>query len=509
MFDKIKSFFRKVGITLGLIQEYNQLNEHKKIDISDKAYERIAANKQIYSGFVKNWHRISYLNSNGEQRQRDMMTLGMGKIAANKMAKLIFNEKCDIDVSSVEGDGEDLAAEFVNDTLYRNNFNRDFQRYLEYCYALGGMAMKVYEHDGLIKISYATADSFIPLSNDSENVDEAIFITKEKKDKKFYTLIEWHEWEGDIYVVTNELFESAKEDKLGHKVPLSVLYPDLEEVTRIEGLDSPLFVYLKPNIANNFDLTSPLGVSIYENSYDTLKQIDYLYDFYHHEFKLGKRRISVNRGMTKSVINDDGTTSPVFDAEETVYVPLGIGDDDGVKDLSVGLRVTEIMTAINHQLDLLSMQMGLSSGTFTFDGRSVKTATQVISENSETFQTKNSHETLVEQAIHDLVKAIINLAILYGYYNGTTDIEVAVNFDDSIAEDRYNNYKYYAQAVKDGLYPKTKAIMKIFKVTEEEAKDLIEEINADRVELMQQDLEYSLDMAQVPPLNMEDDGATE
>lgn len=509
MFENIKSFFRKVGVMLGIIREYNQLNEYKKIDIDDEAYKRIATNKAIYKGFVKEWHHKKYLNSNGDYKERDMMTLSMGKVAARKMAKLIFNEKCTIDVSSLSEEDtkkEDKAKDYINDTLYKNGFYKDFPRYLEYCFALGGIAIKGYEHKGLIKLAYATADAFIPISNDSENIDEGIFVTKEKKDKKYYTLFEWHEWENNIYVVTNELFESDIDGKLGHKVPLSTLYPDLQQVTRIQGLTNSLFVYLKPNTANNMDLSSPLGVSIFENSYDTLKQIDYLYDFYHHEFKLGKRRISVNREMTKSVIQDDGSVSPVFDSEETVYVPLGVADGEPVTDLSVGLRVNEIIQAINHQLDLLSMQMGLSAGTFTFDGKGVKTATQVVSENSETYQTKNDHEILVEKAIHDLVKVILNLSVLHGLYSGNTDVEVAVNFDDSIAEDRGENYAYYSQAVKDGLYPKKRAIIKIFKVTEDEAEEILKEIAEESQQAIKDEIDFRMDMAGVEtqaPINQE------
>ena len=512
MLEGLRTWIRRLGVKMGLITELKKIDDHKKIDINTEQYERIELNKSIYKNYVKAWHLVDYISSNGELKQRNMKTLGIGKLTASKVARLIFNEKCDIDVATegIDNADNDPAKEFIDYTFKANKFYRDFQRHLEYCYALGGVALKVYEHNGLIKIAYAAADAFIPLSNDSENIDEALFITREKKEDKHYTLLEWHEWdEQHNYVVTNELYESDKNDVIGTKVKLSTLYPDLEEKAILQGLTQPLFVYIKPNTANNKDLTSPLGISIYENSYDTIQMLDYLYDFYHHEFKLGKRRISVNRGMLKPVIDEDGKSKPVFDSEETVFVPLGIEDKEGIQDLSVGLRVNEIIAAINNNLDILAAQMGLSAGTFTFDGLGIKTATQVVSENSETYQTKNSHEILVEEAIKALVKAIIELANAYGIYNGSSDVDVTVNFDDSIAEDRQENYNYYSRAVKDGLYPKVKAIMKIFKVTENEAKDLIEEINADRVELMQQDLEYSLDMAQVPPLNMEDDGATE
>ena len=518
MFENIKAFIVRLGVKMGFIQDIKKIEQHRKIDLDSEIFERIAKNKAIYQGYYSKWHDVKYINSNGDEEKRNMLTLNVGKVSAQKMAKLIFNEKCDIDVSSIENeegksDIADPAKEFVTQTLNDNNFYRDFPKYLEYCYSLGGIALKVYYHEGLIKIAYATADSFIPLSSDSENVDEALFITREKKDKKFYTLLEWHEWENDLYIITNELYESGKDGELGHKVPLSMLYPDLEERTPIANLKRPLFVYLKPNTANNKDLSSPIGVSIYENAYDTLYMIDYLYDFYFHEFKLGKRRISVNRGMLKPVIDENGNSKPVFDSDETVFVPLGLDDDEPIKDLTVGLRVSDIVGAINHNLDVLAMQMGLSAGTFTFEGQGLKTATQVISENSETYQTKNNHELLVELAIKDLVVSILSLASIeqYGLYDGTLDVDVVVNFDDSIAEDRQENYRYYATAVKDGLYPKRKAIMKIFKVTKEEADNILQEIQEESAEAMQQSLELQMDLMgvqSIAPINQtkEDEG---
>ena len=516
MFEKIKAWFTSIGVKMGLIKEIKSLQEHKNINLDEKAFGRIGLNKKIYQGYVKEWHRVSYKSSNGEDLQRDMKTLGVGKITASKFSRLIFNEKCDIDVSTrgIEADEEveDKAKEFIINALNDNFFTRDFPRYLEYCFALGGIAIKPYVDGKQIKLAWATADSFIPLSEDANNVDEALFITKEKKGDKYYTLLEWHEWEDDLYVITNELYESNSEDKIGYKVSLDLIYEGLEPRTELRGLTRPLFVYLKPNTANNKDLNSPLGISIYENAYDTIFLLDYLIDFFFHEFKLGKRRIAVNRGTLKPIIHDDGRVEKVFDSSETVFEAIGIDDNsNAIKDLSVGLRVDEIVKGINHLLDVLSVQMGLSTGTFTFTSQGVITATQVISENSETYQTKNNHETLVELAIKNLIISMLELAIASKFYSGTSDVDVTVNFDDSIADDRTENYKYYSRAVIDGLYPKKRAIMKIFKVTEKEAEAIMLEISAEKQEAIEDEIDFRMDMVGVDipaPVNQETETMT-
>lgn len=486
MFDGIKRFFTRLGVRMGIIKDLSKLDEHKKIDINEDFLKRVELNKGIYQGYVEDWHKISYINSRGDKKERTRLTLGMGKILSQNIAQLIFNEKCVIDVSTRGIDSEnqkDTAKEFINQVLDSNNFYRDFQRYLEYGYALSGIAIKPYAHNGKIKLTYATADSFIPLSNDSNNIDEAVFITREKKNKKHYTLLEWHEWEGDLYVITNELFESDKADNLGHKVPLSTIYENLEPRVEIEFLTRPLFTYIKLNTANNKDLDSPLGISIFENSYNTLYMIDYLYDYLLHEFKLGKRRIAVDYSLTKPRIDESGNVIDVFDTDETVFKALNL-ENTGVQDLSVGLRVDEIVKAINTALDILAMQTGLSSGTFTFDGQSIRTATEVVSINSKTYQTKNSHETIVEHSLKELITSIIEVANLYGIYTGNSDVEVQIDFDDSIAQDREQNYSYYSNGFRDGLLPKKEAIKRIYSITDKEAEEWIKEISQDQLNTM-------------------------
>lgn len=499
MFDDLRTFIKRVGVKLGLIKELNLVTQHRKVSIEDKAYERINLNKQIYQGYIPKWHDLTYITSNGVQKKRRMLSLGIGKIVAKEMANIIFNEKCSIDVSPRNGKDKDVK-EFINQVLSDNGFYRNFERYLEYCYALGGMAVKVYQHDGKIKLAYSTADAMYPLSNDSENIDEALFIYQEKKDKKYYSMLEWNEWKDGTYVITNELYESDDRNKLGHKVPLSTLYEDLDEVTRITNITRPLFVYFKPNTANNKDMQSPLGISLFENSHDTIYSIDYIYDFFMHEFKLGKRRIAVDHSMLKEYIDSDGNMKQRFDTDETVFVPLSADDSIPVTDLSVGLRTSDIISAINAQLDLLAMQVGFSTGTFTFDGTSVRTATEIVSVNSKTFRTKNSHEMIVSEGIKNLVKTILEVANLYGIYNGTSDVDVAVDFDDSIAQDRQQNYNYYSMAVNDKLIPRLEAIQRIFKITEQEAEEWIARIDSNEMTT-----ESALDLIGVPIKNLSDE----
>lgn len=477
MFERTRNLLRKVGVKLGIIQELKSVQEHRKVSVDEEAYRRIAKNKAIYSGYYPEWHVMSYKTSRGIPKTRDMIGMDMGKVIPQKMAALVFNEKCKIEISNLKGE-EDLADEFIKETFRKNNFYHNFQRYLEYMFSMGGMAIKAYFWNGEVRLAYAAADAFYPLSNDQDNIDEALFVNMERKNDYYYTLLEWHEWEGSTYVITNELYQSNIEGQLGIKVPLNTLYKELDPVTRIEDLKRPLFVYLKPNIANNKDLNSPLGISLFENSYKNLYTLDFMHDFWYREFDLGKRRIAVDRSMLKPFPDENGIPRTTFDEDETVYDATNM-EGQPVKDLTVPLRTEEIISSINAELDILAMKIGLNPGTFRFDGTGVKTATEVVSQNSETYRTKNSHEVLIEAALKDLIVTILQVGQLYEVYpkgDEYLDLEIGIDFDDSIAQDRQENYNFYANATSMGLLPKLEAIQRIFNVPEEKAKEMMQQI---------------------------------
>ncbi|PEN25441.1 portal protein, partial [Bacillus wiedmannii] len=117
------------------------------------------------------------------------------------------------------------------------------------------------------------------------------------------------------------------------------LYPDLEEEVRIENLTKPMFVYFKPNTANNFDMSSPLGISIYANALGTLKSLDIAFDSFQREFVLGKKRIIVPDMAIKTVADPlTGTMLRYFDANDEVYQAFQLGDNTNqIQDISVEL----------------------------------------------------------------------------------------------------------------------------------------------------------------------------
>lgn len=462
---------------MGLTKTINSVSDFREVPNNDEHMALIQKWMALYQGYFSEFHDVKYTTVNGPKKRR-MLSLNMPKVLSQEMATLVFNERCEINI-----DNEDLAGS-IETVFEENKFNKHFQRYLEYQFALGGMVIKPYFADGEIKLSFVTPDCFIPVSWDNKGIKEAIFTNQTRKGKKVYTHLEWHLREGEVYVVKNELYVSENGEELGKKIPLSTLYENLEEEVRLEKINRPLFVYFMPNTANHIDMHSPLGVPIYSHSLDTLKSLDVAYDSFDREFRLGKRRIIIPATAVRSVIDEDGNLQRYFDADDEVYQAMSTGDIDDTKihDNTVELRVEEHIAAINAMLNFLSMQTGFSSGSFAFDGKSMKTATEVVSEDSKTFRTKQSHETIVEEGLIELVEVIADLAELYEVFNRPTDkYETKIAFDDSIAEDSAGEIKKQTELVVGGLTSRKLAIMKIHKVSEEEALKILEEIRQEEL----------------------------
>ncbi|WP_152406503.1 phage portal protein, partial [Streptococcus pneumoniae] len=203
-----------------------------------------------------------------------------------------------------------------------------------------------------------------------------------------------------------------------------------------------------------------------------IKALDIAFDSFQREFVLGKKRIIVPATAVTGVVDPEtGNFVRYFDADDEVYqaMELGGGDSDKIVDTSVELRVEEHVGAINALLKILSTQMGLNAGAFTFDGTGIKTATEVVSEQSETFRTKQDHENNAEQAIRELVTAIYELGYTFDLVSKIEDFDVVVTFDDSIIEDKQAEVDRQILLLTNNLTTKVKALMKVHGITEEEA----------------------------------------
>ena len=488
---KVKNRMQKTVADTGLAREFKDVFELGGVPSFQQFYNfGIFIWKWLWKGFYKPWHVIPCPTISNPQAKRNMFRMDMAKAICSEMAGLVWGEECAVNVS-IEGrestdENPDPLNEFVNKVLVKNAFHQKMQESIEEGLALGGSALKVWaesrhDEDGneipesrKIMIGYAMADQFIPIAWDNAKVTEGVFVSRIAKGGYYYTRLEWHKWNGLTYIITNELYRSEiqnsknpdeTQDILGVRYPLSEIYPYLDEVTEVP-VEESLFSYWRTPIANNLDDNSPLGMSMYANALDTLRALDICYDSFVREFRLGKKRIIVPARAVRSVVDPQtGKLCRYFDANDETYEALASDtpDDLKIQDNSVELRVEEHVSAINAFLSILCMQVGFSAGTFTFDQHTgLKTATEVVSENSKTYKTIRTIQNQIKPAIEHLVRNIIDVAILYEVDVDGQRIEsliapgynVQVTFDDGVTQDRQTNINEGVMLVGAGILSK-------------------------------------------------------
>ena len=413
--------------------------------------------------YVETWTPDGY-------HKRERYRLGAAKVVCAALAKLVWSE-----VPTITCDA------FSDETLNANGFYRNMKFQIEYFAALGGMAVKVYPgtNEKSVKLDYVTADCFIPLAWDNVSVHDADFLDFRVHDKKRYVRRERHQRQAHgKYKITNQLFQDVGQGTYNREVPLSTI-PDFEPMQTEAEIDTggePLFWYFRYPVANNKAFDSPMGMSIFGNAIHTIKALDIAFDCLNGEVKNGKRKIIVPQSATRKVVDPlTGKPTRYFDAADEVYQAMDFDDKESMQpvDFAPPLRVPEIVESINALLNILAIQCGFPPGTLTFDGQGIKTATEVVSQNSDTYKSKKTVETELEYGIGKLINAIRIVGKLYNMDVGDEN-ELSIVWDDSIAEDRTDDANFWTNLADRGYITKAYANQKILGMQEEDAKKMVE-----------------------------------
>ena len=458
----------------------------------------------IYKGFYKAWHDVPVKTIRDPKgKRRVMSTMNAGKMACAQMARYVWNERCSISASMKNAPEDDPLNGFLQMVLKDNRFGTAFGDLLEKAFALGGCALKEWVEipkdengndigEGKIRIGYTMASQFVPTAWDNSRVNSAIFVSREARDGFYYSVVEWHRLDGTTYRVTNDLYRQPIKDGepqniLGWWYPLNEIYPLLSPDTTIYDVHNAFFQYIRPFGANYADDNSPLGMSIYAPALNTLHGLDIMFDSLQREFVLGKKRIIAPARVMKATVLNGGRPDRYFDADDEVWEALATDNPEELKviDNSVDLRIDPHLSGINGDLSILCAQIGFDPGTLSFDAnKGLKTATEVISENSKTFSTVKAHENIIADTLREMVDAIFELAVHYGLtWNGQTveslianGYEVSVKFDDSIIQDKAADINQGTLLVGAGLLSRKKFMKDTLGYTDEEAENELKQI---------------------------------
>lgn len=432
-----------------------KLNELGYTTIPDSFYSKVYEWKSWYQGNVKGFH--NYTVQNGERQVKcRRYSLGMGKKLCEDWANLLMNEKVQI---TLEGKKE---QDFIDLVLTENNFTVKANEMQEMKSALGTVAyvprvigQEISESGDIVPgnasgivLDYVTIENIYPLFWQNGYISECAFSSEVTRGGKDYLYLQIHRREDNgNYVIENRIYRYDNEQLADEQLVNVKGFENIPPVVHT-GSDRRQFVIDRPNIANNVNYLLPTGIAIYANAIDVLQGVDIAYDSYVNEFKLGKKRIMVKPSAAQYL---DGT--PAFDPDDVVFYVMPEDTEDGavVTPIDMTLRTAEHNTGIQDQLNILSSKCGFGETYYRFDGGSVATATQVISENSTMFRTIKKMEIVLEQALVELCRILLRMGNTAMNAGLNENVEISIDFDDSIIEDKQTDFSRDMQLLSAGI----------------------------------------------------------
>lgn len=346
-------------------------------------------------------------------------------------------------------------------------------------------------------VDYIEPGSFAPTETDSNgNILGCVFQSQIQRGNYTYTRLEWHRFEdataeegvaARVYRITNYAYK-ARTGKYGGSAITNIGDPcsltevkeweNIEPDIAIENVEMPLFAYFKNPAPNRIDRTSPLGVPVWHNALKELKDLDVAWSRKATEIEDSKHMTFVAQSAIQFAEQHDIKLPRFLRGLE-----MGVNADETIHEHSSTILTDERIADINSILSMISTKCGFSQGFFQLDEKTgVMTATQVEADDQETIRTiKNIRDTL-QDAITQLLYGCNVMADLYSDTPPelweTLKESMSFSFGDityNYQEDMANWWKYRIQ----GDVPAWMYYVKFEKMSEEEAKAMIEEAKPD------------------------------
>lgn len=428
---------------------YDKLKELGFSTVDASYYAKVQDWNSWYIGNVKNFHEYKIKTGKNTVNCK-RYSLGMAKKVAEDWAGLLMNEKVKI---TLEGAAEQT---FIDEIFTANNFTVIANEMQEIKFALGTVAyiprvVGMVEGEGAkeIAIDVVTAPHIFPLSWHNGIIAECAFSSIVAVSGSTYLYLQIHRKAKDgTYDIENRIFRYENQNISDANLADVKGFENVPPVVHTRS-EQRQFVIDRPNIANNLDYSVPMGVSVFANAIDALESCDIAFDAFTTDFITGKRRMFISPSATEYIGGE-----PAFDDHDiALYVlPEDItGENKPIQTVGGEFAVEHTRNGIQAALNLLSAKCGFGENHYSFEGDSVATATQVIAENSTLFRTIKKHEIILESALKELCRIILRLGNSAMNAGLNENVEISVDFDDSVIEDKTADFSRDMQLLSAGI----------------------------------------------------------
>lgn len=448
MFEKIRSSIERLM--------FGKAEEQSKIAISS-----------TMDGSLSTWLRMYQMGGDWVDRREGVVSLQLPAVISSEFARLITSE-FEFDIQG------DKRAEYLSEQFDR--FTGSLRTAVGRACALGGVVFKPFvSGNGEILVDLVRADQFIPLEFDNNRMTSGLFMQRLVRKDGYFVRLEKHTYKNGVHEVENKAYYSKREDDLGREIPLVVVpeWAELVPLVVIENVTRPLFAYYKMPLDNTVDLDSPLGVSVFDQAIDLIRQADLQYSFLAWEYEGGQLAVDVSEDLLD---HDPSDLSPsVPQRQARLYRNRGLTQDRNFYEVfSPALRDESYIKGFDNILKRIEFNCGLAYGTLSDPSSVAKTATEILTHKQRSFSTVKDMQKSLEMALDDLLYAMGVLCDLYKLVSGG-EIEYSFDWGDSVMANPNERKMMFWQYVQAGKFPFWKYLVEFERYTEEEAKALAEE----------------------------------
>ena len=331
-------------------------------------------------------------------------------------------------------------------------------------------------------INLCTLGDFEVTHSTGDTIDGVVFTNRKKVGEKYYTRLEYHRFEGDAYRITNKCFigDSPNDTKKAIDIKLTP-WAELSEDVSILNIDRPLFGVFRTPQANNIDMDSVLGLPIFSEAVQELRDLDIAYSRNSKEIRDSKRTVLLDSDALLPSGGKVSNTPMAFKARrDALELPdyvrnvTGDGQERFYQEINPTLNTDTRITGINALLSQIGYKVGFSNGYFVFNEKAGNiTATQVEADQQRTIQTIKDHRDKLESCLTGLIYALDVFASLYGLAP-MGKYEVNYDFGD-ITYNRDEDRARWLSYANSNRVPFWYYLVKFEGMTEDEAKAMVAE----------------------------------
>lgn len=413
-------------------------------------------------------NRAEWLNA-------DIRSLGVPSAIAAEVSRAVTIE---MEMELSGGARANYLTEQMNPVL------KEIRKNTEYALAKGGMIFKPYMQNGNLIVDYIQADQFYPVEFDGNGkITACVFVYQIQRGETYYTRLEFHRLTETELTIINTAYSSKSKETLGTKISLTNVpeWADLEPEAQLSGIVKPLWGHFKPPLANNIDVTSPLGVSVYSRAVDLIKRADEIYSNFLWEVESGKRALYVER---TAFGKDENGKDKIPDRRLYRLIDLQASiDKPGLfQDWSPTIRQADLLASLDAQLKRIEFSCGLAQGTISDPNTVALTATEIKMSKQRTYALIVDTQKALEDALNDLLYAmdvwatILSLAPRSAYSS-------MWHWDDSVVSDHEAQFLQDSQAVGLAVMPKSVFLERNYKLDEATAAAWLARVSAENAQV--------------------------